>query len=661
MDMVFSSLDDCNSMYVKYAKECGFSVRKGTTKTKSKGVLHIKYYLCTRSGLYKDKKVDTLDPNQKERVVRSNFSKRTDCGALLCVLFEAGSWKVYKFVEEHNHELVERPDKHFLPTKQHLTQLQNHVIHSMCKLNLGPVKAFNVMKTCFGGFEDVGANEENRLKGLFWYEDQDKRNYHVFGDVISFDATYHSKKYSMVFVPFTGIDNHHYHCNVTFGASLLAPETADTYIWLLRVFLKAVGSQPKVVVTDQDPAMKKAISVVFVDTRYRLCMWHLIHKLSLKVGVRLCNSTNFKERIWGVVWTNILTPEKFESEWEAVIAEFNLADNDWLSDIFILRESWILAYYRMEEMSGLMRTTSRSESENHFFGQVCNSKATLVEFMTHYETAIEAQRHTHQKNDHESRYKRPQLKSSYQLLEGQAVDIYTKSIFCDVQAEFIGVADCINQRDEDQPDEFVKFYINDFQQPYKHSMHGVIEILFLGFFREFPKQYILNRWRKEPSPNCSPEYSISREYMTKLDPDVQSMMRDIIFSTEYTLNRLSGNREELSLYKDHVQSYMKKVQDMQIVAPLASTRDRFAEITGRYKNDKNPIRVPVGYKSKGSGSRKRLKSKQEITIDKKKSKSKPRAKEKQCPNCKGYGHYASTCKEAVIKRISTRSSRASEE
>ena len=123
MDMVFSSLDDCYSMYVKYAKECGFSVRKGTTKTNSKGVLHIKYFLCTRAGVYKDKKVDTLDPNKKERVVRSNFSKRTDCGALLCVEYENGFWKVYKFVEEHNHELVERPDKHFLPTERHLTQL----------------------------------------------------------------------------------------------------------------------------------------------------------------------------------------------------------------------------------------------------------------------------------------------------------------------------------------------------------------------------------------------------------------------------------------------------------------------------------------------------------------------------------------------------------
>ncbi|XP_035830052.1 protein FAR1-RELATED SEQUENCE 5-like [Helianthus annuus] len=364
MDMIFISLDDCYSMYVTYAKACGFSVRKGTGKINAKGERHIKYYLCTRVGLYKDKKVDTLDPSQKERIMRSNFSKRTDCGALLCVIFEAGSWKVYKFVKEHNHDLVELPDKHFVPTEWHLTQLQKHVIH-MSKLNLGPVKAFNVMKTFFGGFEDVGASK------------LEFKNY------------------------------------------------------------------------------KRQINLLIGE-----------YDAEMVVGVRLCNSTNFKERIYGVVWTDILAPEVFESGWEEFIREFNLADNDWLPDIFELRESWIPAYYRMEELSGLMRTTSRSESENHFFGQVCNSKATLVEFMTHYETAIEAQRHMHRKNDHESRYKRPQLKSNYQVLEGQAADIYTENIFCDVQAELIGIADCINQRYEDQPDGLVKFYINDFQQPF---------------------------------------------------------------------------------------------------------------------------------------------------------------------------------------------------
>ncbi|XP_022032880.1 protein FAR1-RELATED SEQUENCE 3-like [Helianthus annuus] len=388
----------------------------------------------------------------------------------------------------------------------------------MSKLNLGTVKAFNVMKTCFGGFEDVGAS---------------------------------------------------------------------------KVEFKNYKRQVTLFIGEYDAEM---------------------------VGVRLCNSTNFKERICGVVWTDILTPEEFEPGWEEVIGEFNLADNDWLSDIFELRESWIPAYNRMEELLGLMRTTSRSENENHFSGQVCNSKATLVEFITHYETTIEAQRHTHHKNDHESRYKCPRLKT-----------------------ELIGIADCINQRYEDQPDSCCVCFLDCLFYTEILCMR-YIDIVF-GVFREFPKQYILNRWRKEAYPNCSFKYSTSPEYMTELDPDVQSMI----------------NKDELSLYKDHVQSYMKNVQDMQIVAPPPSTRDRFAEITGQYKNDKNPIRVFVGYKSKGSGSRKRLKSKQKVAIEKTKSKSKPGAKERQCQNCKGNGHNASTCKKAVIKRKSTSSSRASKE
>ncbi|XP_022019163.1 protein FAR1-RELATED SEQUENCE 1-like [Helianthus annuus] len=155
----------------------------------------------------------------------------------------------------------------------------------------------------------------------------------------------------------------------------------------------------------------------------------------------------------------------FEFGWEEVIEEFNLEDNDWLSDIFSLGKSWNPVYNRMESLSRLMRTTSRSESENHFFGQVCNSKSTLVEFITHYETKINAQRYSLRENDHKTRYKRPELKSNYNVLENQASEIYTKSIFLDIQVELIVIGNCIHARYEDYPDGFVKFFINNFQHP----------------------------------------------------------------------------------------------------------------------------------------------------------------------------------------------------
>ncbi|KAK1423954.1 hypothetical protein QVD17_19265 [Tagetes erecta] len=99
----------------------------------------------------------------------------------------------------------------------------------------------------------------------------------------------------MVFVPFTEIDNHNN--NVSFGAVLLASETAETYKWLLRL-----------------------------------------------VGAMLCNTSDFKQRICDIVWTDSLTPAEFEEGWHTVIKDFELSNNNWLVDIYEMRESWIPTY-----------------------------------------------------------------------------------------------------------------------------------------------------------------------------------------------------------------------------------------------------------------------------------------------------------------------------
>ena len=86
-----------------------------------------------------------------------------------------------------------------------------------------------------------------------------------------------------MFVPFTGIDNHNR--NVTIGAAIIGNETAETYTWLLEVFQRTFGSAPPVIVTDQDPAMRKAIADTWKESRHRLCMWHIMDKLAGKVIV----------------------------------------------------------------------------------------------------------------------------------------------------------------------------------------------------------------------------------------------------------------------------------------------------------------------------------------------------------------------------------------
>ena len=165
-----------------------------------------------------------------------------------------------------------------------------------------------------------------------------------------------------------------------------------------------------------------------------------------------------------VVWTDSLLPEAFEAEWAAIIHDFGLTDHEWLTYIYGLRESWIPAYYREEEMSGLMRTSSRSESENHFFGKISNPKCTLVEFLSHFDTAIEAQRHEHRKNDHDTRYTNPGEWSDF-VLEKQAAQIYTRTIFFDVQLEIQhAIRRCTSVR-LDHVGDFIKFFIKDLDQP----------------------------------------------------------------------------------------------------------------------------------------------------------------------------------------------------
>ncbi|XP_076957305.1 uncharacterized protein LOC143632760 [Bidens hawaiensis] len=114
-------------------------------------------------------------------------------------------------------------------------------------------------------------------------------------------------QYKMVFVPFTGIDNHFR--NVNLGAGLIAKETIESYMW------------------------------------HRLCMWHIMKKVADKVGPILCNNEDFKRRICNIVWTDSIEPDEFEMTWHEIVNEFGLIDNSWISTMFCLRSMWIPASY----------------------------------------------------------------------------------------------------------------------------------------------------------------------------------------------------------------------------------------------------------------------------------------------------------------------------
>nr|KAJ0228146.1 hypothetical protein LSAT_V11C100043560 [Lactuca sativa] len=195
----------------------------------------------------------------------------------------------------------------------------------------------------------------------------------------------------MIFVPFTG---------------LLSSESIESYSWLLYAFKKAFSKEPNVIVTDQDVAILQAVAAIFKNARHRLCMWHISQKFTNKFGSYIAKTDVLKKLI-DLVWNETILKEYFESTWKKLMDEFHLNENNLFNEMYKMRDLWIASYFKECTFSGLMRTTSRFEAENYFYGLLSNSDLHLIEFSTHFDTALEGQRCIQRKNEHDSRYTKP--------------------------------------------------------------------------------------------------------------------------------------------------------------------------------------------------------------------------------------------------------------
>ncbi|XP_074315208.1 protein FAR1-RELATED SEQUENCE 2-like [Silene latifolia] len=178
----------------------------------------------------------------------------------------------------------------------------------------------------------------------------------------------------MKFAPFTGIDNHKK--SITFGCVLLDHEDDDSFIWAFQQFLKAMGGkEPNYIINDQDAGIINAVPAVFKKARHRFCMWHIMKKVTDKVGSTICKETDFLSRLNNVVWSEYLEPEEFEENWAKVISEFSLEENKWLTDKF---ES---AMDQQRHNLKLLEAQSHNSMPETLFGS--NWEAPAVKVYTH--------------------------------------------------------------------------------------------------------------------------------------------------------------------------------------------------------------------------------------------------------------------------------------
>ncbi|XP_019190718.1 PREDICTED: protein FAR1-RELATED SEQUENCE 5-like [Ipomoea nil] len=378
---------------------------------------------------------------------------------------------------------------------------------------------------------------------------------------------------------------------------------------------------PICVVTDQDPAVKVAVARVFGTSKHRFCMWHIMCKVGEKVGSVLSKDEVFRRKLNGIVWNKSLDSKAFEDAWSHIMEEYGLGDNGWFRYLFESLTFWASPYFHDEFMSGLVRTTSRSESQNSFFGSFSNGHSSLVEFLVHFGSAIGAQRHTQAKLNADCESCFPVLKTPL-ALEKHAMDVYTISVFYDVQVEICvacfscrvaSLCDCDGHvsyviKDGDQRPWCVELVLSDYTATYR----GLESI---------PSRYLVDRWTKGAC--LKPIFDID-DTIVNQSSKVENVrvLTNILWSDIYACVGLSdGNIERL----------------LQLRRVICEQRQLFLQDGSENGSGESTVEVrdPIQAKNKGSG--KRLKSARE------KAAYKCVKQSRKCHTCDEYGHNSRTC------------------
>jgi hypothetical protein len=464
--MAFDSEDSAYDMYNYYAGKIGFSIRKSTTRYRSDRSLSQKYLVCSYEGNAKDDPLKGMTRTGCEARVQFSVSKE-------------GIWVVQKVIFEHNHYLASPNKKKNLRSQRRVTEADRKLIGQIREAGMRPAQVYEFMKEFYGGaanvpFTKIDCNNEigrerkkylesndaqtlcnylrnkqiedptffyavdldevtGRIANFVWADGQSIMDYACFGDAVSFDTTFQTNKFEMLFAPILGT-NHHKQ-TIIFGAALIFDESIPSFVWLFETFLEAMsGKHPKTIFTDQDAAMAGAIAYVLPNTRHRLCIWHIYLNAAKHLGhVIQKHPEKFLPAFKNCVYED-RSEFDFDEKWQELLIDYNLEKNKWMSHLYALRKKWAIIYRDL--FTADMTSTQRSEGMNNVFKKRFRRKLGLSELLVECEKVSASLRENELNADFHSRRKIPVTYSPNLPMLKTAAESYTRRMFSEFETEF---------------------------------------------------------------------------------------------------------------------------------------------------------------------------------------------------------------------------------
>lgn len=472
-------------------------------------------------------------------------------------LRDDGLYCIYEFLHEHNHILATGSQALYLRSQRKITEAQMASAENAKSVGISNKATIDLMAKEAGGYENLGftredmknrlyskrslkvnegdtggvleymekkssedvnffysiqVDEDDLITNIFWTDSKMIADYEVFGDVLCFDTTYRKLNDGRPFGLLVGVDNHKK--SVVFGAALLYDETADSFVWLFKTFLKAMsGKKPQTILTDEDAAMAKAIKLVMPESHHRICVWHMNQNACKHLAGVVKEYKKFNADFQNCIYDKE-EEDEFINAWNRMLEKYDLQENKWLERLFQKKEQWALVYGR-NTFSADMSGTQRSESMNNELKGYISVKYDILTFLEHFDRLLSDKRYEEVKNDFKTTQSTPWPKADLTILR-QATRIYTPAIFKVFQEQVLQTLNCD------------LYYCGDIdaEMVYKLKVHGkhhehvvkfsptegkvrcsckkfeflgilcchALKILDVNNIKEIPKQYILQRW-----------------------------------------------------------------------------------------------------------------------------------------------------------------------
>ncbi|KAE8687005.1 hypothetical protein F3Y22_tig00111027pilonHSYRG00723 [Hibiscus syriacus] len=467
---LFCSRDQAWYIYKGFAREHGFSARKGTTRLDVEGNVKTQDFCCSKEG-FRVSKVNIVDRQRAHTPVT-----RTGCKARVVVTATNTNdqWVISKSDQKHNHALCTPAMTPFMRSNRAVSKADIDEATTLKEVGVGSSQVMNYLTQQAGGYHNVGfthkdlynalqrgkakeivdgdvntliayfdykkhddpgffmtysIDESGALYNLIWSDSTSRSDYTCFGDVIAFDTTYKDNLYGRPIMPIVGVNHHHN--TIVFATAIIADDTSQSFEWVLQNFLEAMmNKSPISVVTDGDRAMHRAIKSVIPYAKHILCSWHLSRNAQANIGDP--KFTAAFSKCMASWWTT----KEFDIQWRSVVSEFNVQKHPWVIEKGNTRHLWAQAYLTGHFFANI-RSTQRCESMNASLAIALKHKKTYLDVVRAIEDEISRMRMNELKSDYLSSHTKPFQITKLVDLESHAAAIFTRESFRVFQDELI--------------------------------------------------------------------------------------------------------------------------------------------------------------------------------------------------------------------------------